>query len=241
MWVVLCRFHCVSPSLLSPLRSQSHFVSRRMGSIFGSTEYNLEEHGHTDQQLYDDYVASPDKFNDLTGKVVAITGTSAGGLGFYACEVAIKKNAKVLLLLNRDSSSAKKGEEGLKAIVEEIKAPTKIQSITCDMQDMEVVKKAGEEVNKVADKNGGLDVLVCNTGIMATRDKRSKDGYEVQMQTNQLSHFLLTSIVFSSLVKASESRGEARFVTHSSSARRVPPQESRATILLQVWCQYTRW
>ena len=196
-----------------------------MGSVFSSKKYSVDDHGVFDQKMYDEYLASEEKFHDMTGKVVAISGTSAGGLGFYAAEVAIKKNAKLLLLLNRDSSSAKKGEEGLKVVAEEAKAPTKIQTVICDMQDLEVVKKAGEELSKIANDNGGLDVLMLNAGIMATRDKRTKDGFDIQMQTNQLSHFLLSSLVWKSLVKASEARGEARLVTHSSGARLRPGKD----------------
>jgi NAD(P)-dependent dehydrogenase (short-subunit alcohol dehydrogenase family) len=172
--------------------------------------------------MFDEYVTSDDKFADLTGKVVAITGTSVGSLGFHLAEIAIKKNAKVLLLLNRDSSSAKQGQEGLNAIAAELKSSIQIQSVNCDMQDFAVVKSAAEQVNALAQSNGGLDVLINNAGIMATRDTRTTDGFEVQMQTNQLSHFLLTSIVFPSLELAATNRGEARLVTHSSSARAVP-------------------
>ena len=62
-------------------------------------------------------------------------------------------------------------------------------------------------------------MLCLNAGIMAFDDDRTGDGFDVQMQTNQLSHFLLTSLVYSSLQNASEKRGEARIVPHSSSAR----------------------
>jgi len=185
--------------------------------------YNVEDHGATDRTTFDQYVADPAKFNDMTNKVVAISGTSAGGMGFHLAEVAIKKNAKMVICLNRDSGSAKKGEEGLKKIVEEAKSQTVVQAVNCDMQDLGVVKAAGEQVNTIAKKNGGLDVLICNAGIMATRDTRTKDGYEVQMQTNQLSHFMLTKLVWPSIELAAKNRGEARVVTHSSSARDGPP------------------
>jgi NAD(P)-dependent dehydrogenase (short-subunit alcohol dehydrogenase family) len=190
-----------------------------MGSVFSSNSYNVKDHGHSDRAMFDEYVADASKLSDLSGKVVGITGTSAGGMGFHIAEAAIRKKAKVLICLNRDSGSAKKGEEGLKKLAAQINSPTIVQHVMCDMQDLEGVKKAAEEVNVVAKLNGGLDVLMCNSGIMATRDKRTKEGFEVQMQTNQLSHFLLTSLVFPSLELAAKSRGEARFVTHSSSAR----------------------
>jgi protochlorophyllide reductase len=81
------------------------------------------------------------------------------------------------------------------------------------------VKTAAEELNKVAQTYGGLDVLGCNAGIMAKDDIRTADGYDVQMQANQLSHYLLTKLCMKSLEMAAESRGDARVVFHSSSAR----------------------
>ena len=45
-----------------------------------------------------------------------------------------------------------------------------------------------------------IDVLINNAGIMATNPKQlSVDGYESQMATNHLGHFLLTSLLFSKL------------------------------------------
>jgi hypothetical protein len=85
-------------------------------SVFSSSkEYNLEDRGHADRAMFDEYVGSDDKFTHLQDMVMAITGTSVGSLGFYLAEIAIKRTprfsccsteTKVLLLLNRDSSSA---------------------------------------------------------------------------------------------------------------------------------------
>ena len=57
---------------------------------------------------------------------------------------------------------------------------------------------------------------------MALEDYATKDGYDVQMQTNHLSHFLLTKELYPLLKRARELRGEARVVNHSSEARRSP-------------------
>jgi NAD(P)-dependent dehydrogenase (short-subunit alcohol dehydrogenase family) len=57
---------------------------------------------------------------------------------------------------------------------------------------------------------------------MALEDVATKDGYDVQMQTNHLSHFLLTKELYPLLQRARELRGEARVVNHSSGARSHP-------------------
>jgi len=56
-------------------------------------------------------------------------------------------------------------------------------------------------------------------------DKRSSDGYDIQMQANQLSHYLLTKLCMESLESAAAARGEARIVYHSSSARNGLPSD----------------
>jgi NAD(P)-dependent dehydrogenase (short-subunit alcohol dehydrogenase family) len=54
---------------------------------------------------------------------------------------------------------------------------------------------------------------------MAIHDEATKDGYDSQMQVNQLSHFLLTKELMPLLEKAAEQRHRSRVVMHSSSAR----------------------
>ena len=53
-------------------------------------------------------------------------------------------------------------------------------------------------------------------------DVATIDGYDVQMQTNHLSHFLLASIVLPALQTAAEVSGSARIVSHSSASRKSP-------------------
>lgn len=58
---------------------------------------------------------------------------------------------------------------------------------------------------------------------MALPDKATSAGYDVQAQTNHLSHFLLTSELMPALkAAAAGSAGEARVVSHSSISRKSP-------------------
>lgn len=66
---------------------------------------------------------------------------------------------------------------------------------------------------------------------MAFSDCATVDGYDVQMQTNHLSHFLLTSMLLSSLEKAAALKGSARVVTHTSASRKTPPTRLNAKYL----------
>jgi len=51
-----------------------------------------------------------------------------------------------------------------------------------------------------------LDLLVNNAGVMATPFGRTADGFELQLGTNHLGHFLLTSLLAPALLAATPAR-----------------------------------
>ncbi|MCH2043652.1 MAG: SDR family NAD(P)-dependent oxidoreductase [Saprospiraceae bacterium] len=151
---------------------------------------------------------------DMTGKVVAITGTTSG-TGFVCAREVAKKGAKVILL-NRKSTRA---ENSLKQLQEAVPNGD-FDWVACDLQNFESVRNAAKEIEAKYDK---VDVLVNNAGVMALKDYATGDGYDVQMQTNVISHFLLTKDLFP-LLKKSE---QGRVINHSSMARLGPPLEAQ--------------
>ena len=159
-------------------------------------------------EYYDDFIKT---LPSLSGRTMAITGTTSG-TGYVAAQTVARKGARVILL-NRPSERADDSFDKLKKNSPE----AELLLVECDLQSFDSVRKASEEVRKLSPK--GLDVLCNNAGVMALKDRATSDGFDVQMQTNHLSHFLLTKELFSSLEKAVELRGEARIVNHSSVAR----------------------
>ncbi|MEM7367734.1 MAG: SDR family NAD(P)-dependent oxidoreductase [Bacteroidota bacterium] len=143
---------------------------------------------------------------DMTNKVVAITGTTSG-TGFVCAREMAKKGATVILL-NRQSERSKTSHDQLLASV----PAGKFDPIECDLQSFASVKDAAEVIKA---KYEVVDVLVNNAGVMALKDRATADGYDVQMQTNVLSHFLITKELFPLLKKSTQ----ARIVNHSSMAR----------------------
>jgi NAD(P)-dependent dehydrogenase (short-subunit alcohol dehydrogenase family) len=137
---------------------------------------------------------------------VAITGTTSG-TGYICAREAAKKGATTLLL-NRASQRA---EDSLKKLQAEV-PQGKFEAIECDLQDFDSVKSA---IVRIQQKHQVVDVLVNNAGVMALEDRATKDGYDVQMQTNVLSHFLLTKELYPLMKKSPQ----ARIVNHSSQAR----------------------
>ena len=157
---------------------------------------------------YDDVVTS---LPAMTGKTIAITGTTSG-TGYIAAKAMALKGARIILL-NRASAKADTALATLKS-----EAPdAEILPIECDLQNFASVREAAKKVAALCPQ--GLDVLCNNAGVMALEDVATADGFDVQMQTNHLSHFLLTKELFPVLEKAAELRSEARIVNHSSVAR----------------------
>jgi NAD(P)-dependent dehydrogenase (short-subunit alcohol dehydrogenase family) len=144
--------------------------------------------------------------HDMTNKVVAITGTTSGT--GYVCAREVAKKGAAVILLNRESERSKQSYNQLLQEVPE----GKFDPIHCDLQSFASVKDAVEEIKS---KYTVLDVLVNNAGVMALKDQATEDGYDVQMQTNVISHFLLTKELFPLLKKSVQ----ARIVNHSSMAR----------------------
>ena len=147
----------------------------------------------------------------LVGKTIAITGTTSG-TGFVAAKTVAEKGAQVLLL-NRKTDRSKISYDLLKSSC----SKENFVDIECDLQSFESVRKAARKITDLC--KDGLDVLCNNAGVMALKDQATVDGFDIQMQTNHLSHFLLTKELMPKIKQASEKKGEARIVNHSSIAR----------------------
>ena len=157
---------------------------------------------------YNDFIKT---LNDLNGKTIAITGTTSG-TGFVAAKCLAEKGARVLLL-NRKSPRSLSSFERLKKLCPK----AHFVEIECDLQSFSSVREASEKIHSLCKE--GLYALANNAGVMALRDKATVDGFDIQMQTNHLSHFLLTRKLMPLLEKYSQDHGDARIVNHSSIAR----------------------
>ena len=151
---------------------------------------------------------------DMSGRVAAITGTTSG-TGYVCARELARLGAKVILL-NRASDRSTAALHKLRDEVPD----GDFDPVVCDLQDFESVRAATADIVARYDK---LDVLCNNAGVMALPDQATKDGYDVQMQTNCLSHFLLTKNLIDLLAKSDD----ARVVSHTSMARLGGPIAAR--------------
>lgn len=153
---------------------------------------------------------------DLTGKVFVITGTTSG-TGFVAARTVAELGGEAVLL-NRPSRRV----ASMLVALEEAVPDARLVAIDCDLQDFKSVRRAADEIK------GRYETIYClanNAGIMATPDEATVDGYDTQMQTNHLSHFLLVAELLSLLELEAETNGDARIVNHSSFGRLHTPND----------------
>lgn len=144
---------------------------------------------------------------DQSGRTVLITGANSG-LGLESARTLAEAGAKVLLACR----SAERGASALKQVA--AVAHTKPELVELDLADLGSVRAAAAQVREST--GDALDVLMNNAGVMATPQRSTKDGFELQIGTNHLGHAALTWL----LMPALRQRPGARVVTLSSVAHR---------------------
>lgn len=127
---------------------------------------------------------------DLTGRTALVTGVSAG-LGVETARALTSVGARVLGAA-RDLGKARSALDGLD-----------VELVALDLADLESVRRAAAEVLALAPE---LHVLVNNAGVMAPPLLRTAQGFELQLGTNHLGHFLLTRLLEPALRAAAPSR-----------------------------------
>jgi NAD(P)-dependent dehydrogenase (short-subunit alcohol dehydrogenase family) len=86
-----------------------------------------------------------------------------------------------------------------------------------DLSSLESVRACAKSLTTRL-QDHGVDILVNNAGVMTCPLTRTAEGYELQLGTNHLGHFLLTNLLLPLLERAAAGSGNARVVTVSSLA-----------------------
>jgi len=142
----------------------------------------------------------------MKSKRVIITGANSG-LGKESAFALAKLGAEIVLAV-RDTN---KGQSVKNQILNQTPSAV-IEVAALDLMDLDSVRKfAASQSTKP------IDVLLNNAGIMAVPFEKTKDGFESQMGTNHLGHFLLTELLFDAISRGSN----PRIVNVSSSAHRL--------------------
>jgi NAD(P)-dependent dehydrogenase (short-subunit alcohol dehydrogenase family) len=145
----------------------------------------------------------------LAGKTAIVTGATSG-IGTETARVLVAAGANVVFAVR----SVQAGE----ALAAQFKAslPANAGKIEVEQLDLGDLNSVRAFVKRWLDSGRPLHLLVNNAGIMATPQGTTPQGFELQVGTNHVGHFVLTTGLLPSLEKA----GAARIVTVSSDLHR---------------------
>ena len=133
----------------------------------------------------------------IDGKVVIITGSNSGIGKETAIDLA-KRGGKIYIAC-RD---IQRGEAALKEI-RKISGSDKVHFLQLDLASLDSVREFSRKFHELESQ---LHILINNAGIMACAKDKTKDGFELQLGTNHLGHFLLTNLLLDLLKASAPSR-----------------------------------
>jgi WW domain-containing oxidoreductase len=145
----------------------------------------------------------------LAGKQAIVTGASSG-LGIETTRVLALAGANVVLAVR----NVKAGEE----VAASLRAGLPAGSGTLEVQPLDLSDLASVKRFSDAWLQSGrlLQLLINNAGVMATPEGKTAQGFELQLGTNHLGHFVLTT----ALLPVLERSKPARIVVLSSDLHR---------------------
>lgn len=135
---------------------------------------------------------------NLTGRSVIVTGSNSG-LGYESALQLARHGASVTLAV-RDQS---KGVQAASAMLANTPG-VEVHVGQLDVSDLDSVRTFAQRWS--SEHPQGLDLLINNAGIMATPQRKSAQGFEMQLATNHVGHFALTGLLFPALVAVPNSR-----------------------------------
>jgi len=134
---------------------------------------------------------------DLSGKTAVVTGASAG-LGVETTRALAAAGAHVVMAV-RDKA---KGE----AAAERVRAGAAGASVELGQLDLASLDSIRTFVAWLSERQPRIDLLINNAGVMAPPLLRTTEGFELQMGTNHLGHFLLTNVLTPAITAAAPAR-----------------------------------
>lgn len=114
---------------------------------------------------------------DQRGRTIVVTGANSG-LGAVTTRMLAGRGATVIMACRNLTKAA--------PVAERITGDVSVREL--DLADL-------ASVRRFADQTGAIDVLVNNAGVMAVPERRTVDGFEMQIGTNFLGPFALTGLL----------------------------------------------
>ena len=155
-----------------------------------------------------------DDIPNLAGRTAVVTGAN-GGLGLETARALAGAGADVVMAA-RDQQKAAAAE----ASIREGLPHAALEIVPLDLGSLKSVREAADRILAAHDR---IDILVNNAGVMAIPERRTEDGFEMQLGVNHLAHFALTAHLLPALLRAEATRVVSVTSTAHNMGRAVDP------------------
>ncbi len=143
--------------------------------------------------------------NGMTGKVVLVTGGTAG-IGEVAARELARQGARVVIVGRNPQKTA--------TVADQIKSQSGNPAVEYLLGDLSLKSEVRRVASEFKQRYDRLDVLLNNAGGFFSQRQLTGEGLEYTFALNHLNYFLLTS----SLLDLLQATGKARVVNVSSGA-----------------------
>lgn len=187
------------------VKSLLGFVKGKRTNAQTSLSVLLERTLKDYKELRDSGKVHPEK------RYAIITGANSG-IGLETAKSLVDVGYNIIMACR----SAERGREAVKLLQEHVKkcnSTSKVVLMQCDLSSFGSVNKFVEQVKE---QKLAVNLLVCNAGVMAPPLSRTKEGYESQLGSNYLAHFLMVQQLLNTL----KENGPSRIVIVASEAHR---------------------
>lgn len=133
----------------------------------------------------------------IDGKVVVITGSNSG-IGKQTAIDLARRGGRVYVAC-RDPI---RGAEAMKDI-QDISGSSNVHFLQLDLAQMESIRQFSKKFHTFESQ---LHILINNAGIMACPKSQTRDGFELQIGTNHMGHFLLTNLLLDLMKQSAPAR-----------------------------------
>ncbi|KAJ7189451.1 oxidoreductase [Mycena pura] len=146
---------------------------------------------------------------DLSGKVILVTGGTAG-IGKESVLELAKHNPARISFTGRDAKRAAEVITAAEAVGGDSVA---VVFVECDLTSLASVHQAAKRIASESDR---LDILICSAGVLVPA-ALTKDGYEVHFGINHIAHALLIKLLLPTLLRTCEvHHSDVRIVSTTS-------------------------
>jgi NAD(P)-dependent dehydrogenase (short-subunit alcohol dehydrogenase family) len=169
------------------------------------------------------------KIPDQSGAVAVVTGAN-GGLGLEVARELARKGGHVVMAA-RDQAKAE-------AAVASIR--DRVPGASLELQPLDLASQASvrEAAKRILAGHGRIDILVNNAGLMAIPERRTEDGFEMQLAVNHLGHFTLTALLLPALLASDGARVVSVTSTGRHGGRPLDPANPHLAGSYEPWRAY---